>query len=117
ALHAILRYILWVERLSDDFGGLASVPEAQAVLERHLDPAADRAPAIRSVYGQWFPQFVRIDKTWARAAAARVFPAAADEAALFAAAWNAYVVFNRPFTDVFAILGEAYAHAIERLGS
>jgi hypothetical protein len=83
---------MWVERLEGDaFQGLAHVPEAQAVLERHLDPDADPSPAVRAVYGMWLAQLVRMDEDWVAEHAHDIFPADIDQAHLFAAAWNAYV--------------------------
>ena len=120
AMHAVLRYAFWVERAlstNGSFDGARSIPEVTALLDRHLDVAVDRSLAVRSVYGQWFPQLVRIDEEWARMLAGRVFPVAPEAAARFAAAWDAYIVFNRPYTDVFPILHQAYRTAIERLDS
>ena len=113
------RYALWTERAltqSGRFAGMASLPEVEGLLERHLDLAVDGSLAIRSVYGQWFPQFVRIDKEFAQRLTPRVFPKAPELGAHFDAAWNAYIVFNRAFTDVFEVLRNAYALAVERLG-
>ncbi len=115
ALHAVVRYAFWVERGVEQFEGISSIREVDALLDRHLDLEVDPSLAVRSVYGQWFAQFVRIDEAWAAALAPRVFPADPEHAAHFAAAWNAYVVFNSPYTDVFSILHEAYALAVDRL--
>ncbi|HEX4114904.1 MAG TPA: hypothetical protein VHY18_03420 [Solirubrobacteraceae bacterium] len=117
AMHAVVRYVLWVERALGDgarAAGLGFAPEAKAVLERHLDVVVDPSLAIRAVYGQWFPQFVRLDADWARQLAPLVFPTTPDLSAQFDAAWNAYVMFNSPYTDVFAVLREAYAQAVEK---
>jgi hypothetical protein len=119
AMHAVVRYALWTERAlieSGRFAGMASLPEVEDLLERHVDVAVDPSLGVRSVYGQWFPQFVRIDKEWAAQLAPRVFPTAAELGAHFHAAWDTYIAFNRPFTDVFEVLREPYAVAVERLG-
>jgi hypothetical protein len=119
SLHAVIRYMFWVERAlanSGEFNGMDSIPEARNLLEHHLDPTVDGSLAIRAVYGQWFPQLVRIDSEWARSIAPAVFPDAPELDPYFHAAWNAYVVFNRPFTDVFQVLAERYRLAVERLG-
>lgn len=118
ALHAVVRYAFWRERVlraQGEFGGLASLPEVAALLERHLDPAIDRSLAIRAVYGSWFAQFVRMDPDWAGAIAPRVFPANPTLGSHFDAAWNAYINYTPAWTDVFAIIREAYAQAIDRL--
>jgi len=118
AIHAVVRYALWVEGAhagSGRFAAMTSVPEVKRLLERHLDPTADPSLAIRSVYGQWFPQFVRLDKDWARRIAPRIFPHEPELGAYFDAAWSAYIVFNRASTDVFEVLRDAYALAVKRL--
>lgn len=120
AMHAVVRYALWVERALERegrFEGSEAIPEVVALLDRHVDVGIDPSTAVRSVYGQWFPQFVRIDDAWARRLAPRIFPPDSQQATLFAAAWNAYVVFNRPYTDVFPVLRDAYATAVKRLES
>ena len=117
AMHGVVRYALWVERAlgeGAETAGISFAPEARELLERHLDPAVDPSLAIHAVYGQWFPQFVRLDEGWARELASLVFPTAADRGAEFDAAWNAYVVFNRPYTTAFEVLSDAYAHAVTR---
>jgi hypothetical protein len=117
AMHGVVRYALWVERALGDGAettGIAFAPEARELLERHLNPAVDPSLAIRAVYGQWFPQFVRLDESWARELAPLAFPTAAHRGAEFDAAWNTYVVFNRPYTTVFDVLRDAYAHAVAR---
>jgi hypothetical protein len=62
------------------------------------------------------PQFVRLDKSWACQLAPLVFPMAPELAAHFDAAWNTYIVFNRPFTDVFGVLLDAYGRAVQKAG-
>jgi hypothetical protein len=119
AIHAVVRYVLWVERTLEDDGqpaGIDFAPEAKILLEGHLDLTVEPSLAIRAVYGQWFAQFVRLDKDWARELAPLVFPTTPARSAHFDAAWNTYVVFNRPYTGVFDVLGDAYAYAVQRVG-
>jgi hypothetical protein len=118
AIHAVIRYVLWVERALDETAettGIEFAPEAKDLLERHLDPAVDPSLAIRSIYGQWFPQFVRLDKDWSRQLVPLVFPTTLELSAHFDAAWNTYVRFNRPYTDVFKVLRDAYARAVQKI--
>ncbi len=125
AMHAVIRYALWVrrhlekapnaaERLAKGFD---EMPEARKVLEAHLDPAREPSLAIRAVYGWLFPWLVLLDSKWARAHAARIFPAEKGEAAFFDAAWNTYVTFCRPYDNVWEILRPQYQHAVERIGA
>lgn len=114
-LHAVVRYALWVERLIGDekFEGERSIPEVATLLDARL--AVDRSRAVRSVYGQWFPQFVRMDEQWARRLVPRVFPLANDQGLFFDAAWDGYVKFNSPYDEVFALLEQAYGRAVDRM--
>lgn len=120
-LHGVIRYALWWrrhleslpdagERLKRGFGEL---PEVQTLLERHLDPTVDPSLAVRAVYGQWFPWIVLLDADWAVEHLRQIFPAEAEQPALFWAAWGTYVVFCRPFTNVLPILRTVYAEAIK----
>ena len=62
-----------------------------------------------------FAQFVRIDGKWARRLAPLVFPDDPAQADLFSAAWNAYVLYNRPYSDVLRMLSTVYVEAVARL--
>jgi tetratricopeptide (TPR) repeat protein len=116
AMHSLIRYVLWVERIQgDSFTGLASVPEAKAVLERRLDPDTDQSPAIRAVYGMWLAQLVRVDETWFEEHVETILPPDVDQRRLFAAAWDAYILFTRPWLRVFELTERAHALAVERL--
>lgn len=117
ALHAAIIYAFWVERaLSADvsFEGVGSMPEFAEAIDRRLDPAVEPSLAIRAVLGEWFVQFVRMDESWARALAPRIFPSDPVSVDYFSAAWNAYVVFNQAWSSVFEILREGYDLAVER---
>jgi len=86
------------------------------VLDAHLDVAQEPSPAIRAVYGQWFPWLVLLDSKWARDNATRIFPIGQGKEALLDAAWNTYVTFCKPYDNVLDILREQYRYAVERIG-
>lgn len=113
ALHAIVRYVLWVERKTDNFLDLSSAPEARGVLEQQIEAPSRVSQAV---FGMWLAQLVRIDPTWVEAHVHRIFPNEQAAHALFDAAWSAYVVFTRPWLGVFDVIGNAYATATERVG-
>jgi len=120
AMHAVVRYAFWVERTlgrGAGFNGEVSIPEVAAVLDERLNVDVEPSLAVRAVFGQWFAQLVRMDIGWATKLAPRVFPTEPEQAAFFNAAWDAYIVSNAPYTDVFAIVRDAYALAVERLDS
>jgi len=124
AMHAVLQYALWVRRYLEKqtdaserlVQGFEEMPEVRAVLEAHLNPANDPSLAIRAVYGQWFPWLTLLDERWARDHITRIFPLNEEERAYFEAAWNAYIVLNRPYDNAFDLLREQYGHAVRRIG-
>lgn len=122
AMHAVMQYALWVRRNFDEGEkakgdlGFSEMPEVKRVLEAHLDPAADPSPAIRSVFGQWYPWLVLLDKKWATDSAPTIFPTDTEMDRRRTAAWMTYLSFCKPFTNVLAAIRGQYAAAIKRLG-
>jgi hypothetical protein len=125
ALHAVLRYALWIRRhLQGTPGaeerlarGFDEMPEVRKVLDAHLDPDKDTSLAVRAVYGWWFPQLTVLDEPWSVSNVTRVFPLEESLSELFRAAWGTYVLSQRPYDRVFEILVEVYAQAIEQLAA
>ena len=123
AMHAAIKYALWVRRhqrkVDEESGDLPinfdDIPEVRTVLEHHLDPAVDSSLAIRSVYGQWFPWLVLLDKVWATQHADSIFPEHVESQPLTFVAWDTYLRFCSGYDDVFEILRPRYLHAIERI--
>ena len=76
AFHGVVRYALWLQRHSEDPDkfSFSDAPEVKAVLDAHLDVNRDPSLAIRSVYGQWFPWLVLLDRDWAVGNAAQNLP-------------------------------------------
>lgn len=123
AMHTVMRYSLWVRRSFETGGeqsraqaGFREMPEVQAVLEEHLQIEHDPARAVRAVYGQWFPWLVLLDRDWTADNATRIFPVGEDRAALWDAAWDAYVGFGGPYDHAFALLRDEYLRAIRDIG-
>lgn len=133
ALHAVVYYAWWVHRqlhshphegsgVDTDLDelvepGFAAMPEAQAVLVRHLDPDHDPSLAVRSVYGQRFPVLAVLDKNWATRHVPEIFPAPLDQRALWDAAWETFVLLCGATTATYLLLHEEYTRAIERIGT
>lgn len=125
AMHAAVRYALWVRRhLGNEPDGkerlergLEEIPETREVLEVHLDLQQDPSLAIRSIYGQWFPWLVLLDRKWAVANVPRIFPHDESLRDLLNAAWETYIIFCEPYGNVFDVLHDEYKHAIGRLGT
>lgn len=125
AMHAVVRYGLWVHRSVENQHGPGHVkaagfdlmPEVREVLEKHLAVTEDPSLAIRGVYGRWFPWLILLDRKWAQDHVRDVFPSAEDLAVLRSAAWNTYIVWCRPYDSSFEVLYDEYAFAIEHLPS
>jgi hypothetical protein len=124
ALHAVIHYALWVRRYLEQQPdgkdrlqkGFEEMPEVREVLETHLDPLREQSLAIRAVYGQRFPWLVLLDPEWAKANAERIFPMDLKDEAFFEAAWDTYVMFCKPYDNVWEILRPFYRLAVERIG-
>jgi hypothetical protein len=124
AMHAVIRYALWIyrhleklpnskERLARGFN---EMPEVREVLDEHLDTSKDPSLAIRAVYGQWLPWLVLLDPVWTKEHIARIFPGSESERSYRDAAWETYIIFCAPYDNVFEIMGDQYAAALDRLG-
>jgi hypothetical protein len=117
ALHGVIRYALWVQRTRNDAGNFtfADIPEVKDLLERHLDTTIDPSLAIRSVYGQWFPWLVLLDRQWAANQAGRIFAGLDEGRQYWRAAWNTYLAFNPPYNNVVTVLRDQYIAAVEEI--
>lgn len=120
AMHAVVQYALAVHRSQPEIDKAKSstfdfslMPEVRQCLERHLDPAIDPSPAIRSVYGQWIPWLVLMDPAWVKAHMESIFPA--SNPPLRNAAWDTYLTFCHPYDQVFQVLRAQYEAAVERM--
>jgi hypothetical protein len=123
AMHAVIRYALWVRRGAEAAGpgaenvgfDMDSIPEVREQLERHLDPNVDPSPAVRAVFGQWFPWLVLLDRAWAERHVGTIFP---DESpTLRDAAWGTYLAFCPVYNEPFELLRGQYSASVERLGT
>ena len=115
AFHGLIRYALWMRKHNPEGSEkfvLDALPELKSVLELHLQVAHDPSLAVRSVYGRWFPAIVQLDGDWASMNVDAVFPEDEDSRPYRDAAWNAYVLLNRPYVDVLRILEREYRWAM-----
>jgi hypothetical protein len=123
ALHAVVRYALWIRRSIEGTPdqaallakGFDEMPEVRQRLDRHLDESKEMSIAVRAVYGQWFPWLLLLDAHWAAAAAPAIFPAAEDSRRFWDAAWGTYITFCRPYDNVFDVIEPQYAQAVTRI--
>jgi hypothetical protein len=89
-------------------------PEVGRLLLRHLDPAVDSSAAVRAAVGQFYSNLFVLDSRWAAAHATVLFPE--EDSPLREAAWGAYVIYTRPYDNVFASLLSVYERSAELVG-
>ena len=123
AISAALGYALWVKRnlLEAEEHKIRTsrwidlMPEVRDVLERHLDPEIDPSGAIRSNYGQNFPQLIWLDSDWASSKVNAIFGSPDSRTSLERDAWNAFIGYCHPGTLILSILVSVYETSIEEL--
>ncbi|MDQ3671472.1 MAG: hypothetical protein M3364_03405 [Actinomycetota bacterium] len=86
--------------------------ELSAALTRRLAPGVEPSAAVRSVFGQFFPQLVACDEAFAAEQVAAIFPADDQH---FRAAWHTYLRTNRAWISAYRLLGDQYRRGIEEL--
>lgn len=123
AMHAVVRYALWVYRTTATNADDTSPPpvrqlpqEVRDVLDVHLDITCDPSAAVHSTYGQWLPSLTFLDSSWVRERLSEIFPDDPQYAYLRDAAWDTYVIFGEPYNDLFKTIRNEYRKAVDRLG-
>jgi len=108
AMHALMYALDWLNRTKAEQQIFDRVFEE---LDWHLIEKNDDSPAIRAVYGWRFEFLYAINEEWAKANIDQVF----TEDKLGAAAFNAYVGFNRVHPYALTVLGDVFARQIKSL--
>jgi hypothetical protein len=124
AMHAAIRYGLWVRRHTKDQQDtdaapqtFSEMPELRTVLDERLHPDREPSQTIRAVFGWWLPWIALLDRGWVAVNLARMFPSDPEQRHLLNASWDTYVTMCQPFNDVLPLLQGEYLRAIERIGS
>lgn len=116
AMELAVQYGLWVRRhLGEDLFTLDAAPELRALLEAHLDPSIDPSVAVRSTYGRWLPWIHLLDPGWTVAHLGQIFPAEGGREDLHEAAWDAYILYCSPYSEMLPLLRNEYSHAVSQL--
>jgi hypothetical protein len=119
AMHAVVDYSLWVrrdlEKASGKAVGFESMPEVRRVLEAHLDPSVENTLAIRTIYGQYLPWLFLLDKDWTLSRLSAIFPSNESLRDFRDVAWETYLAYCHPYTNVVEALREEYARALDHL--
>lgn len=121
ALHALVRYALHRARTvthpTDDgiagSGAPKLEPDVRAALEDRL--GNDPSPAVRAVFGMFFPQLCDLDRDWAVAKRDCVFER--SNPALWRAAWRGFVSFSQAYQRLYPLLREHYGFAVADLAT
>lgn len=106
AMHAAIEYALWCSRNSKK-PYLAK--EVRAVFEDKLEPKKEPTRAIRSVYGQYLPNIVYLDREWFLKNKDRIFGGTPE---LGRTAWDTFIFFNAVYKDVYPLIKDKYLDAI-----
>jgi hypothetical protein len=122
AMHSVVKYGLWVRASSLGPNGPVPIHETASevleLLDERLDPLQESSPAVRAVYGQWFPWLVLLDRAWAASAVNKVFGSDSNaHIELGRAAWAAYLTFCNVYSEVVPLLLSSYGKALEWLGT
>jgi hypothetical protein len=128
ALRGLVAYAAWHTRHypteppeeTDSPKGATASPETSlsdvlGILDRHLDPASDSSPAVRSVYGQHFPVLLHVAPQWARSRTARIFGSGLPLNEQQKAAAETFLAFNRPSSPLLDALRPQYATWVQAL--
>jgi hypothetical protein len=123
ALYAVLEYARWVRKCAQTEAKgeppttLDAMPEVRDVLDRHLDIEREPTLTIRSVYGHQLGTLAGLDWEWFRANVQRILPEGQNDSAYFYAAWDSFIVFNRPHEALLGELKRAYQKAVAELAN
>lgn len=118
AMHVLIRYALWCSlclNLPKDEDRM--VPEVKKWLERMLNPEFEPTRTVRSIYGLYLPNLFYLNRVWTQEHMSSIFPKDAEHRTLWRVAWEAYVVYCRPYNDIYEVIREQYGIAINKLAS
>ncbi|MCF7825622.1 MAG: hypothetical protein K9N29_03140 [Candidatus Marinimicrobia bacterium] len=123
AMHTCMYYTMWVRNaLSAQKGvdqseiNFSDIEEVGELLSHRLDTKIEPTLTIRSVYGRWLPYLITWDQDWSVKNLPLMLPKDAENQKYRDIAWATYVVYNRPYNNVYPILAEEYNFALTRLG-
>jgi hypothetical protein len=111
AVRAAISYGLRLRRRSPD----ADLTQVRALLDWHLDRHLDPSCAVRSIYGELFPNLVWMVTDWATSHVEQIFPMDPGQMMLLDAAWGAYLFGGRPTEEAWPLLVGIYTVMVERM--
>jgi hypothetical protein len=118
AIRCIVMYIEWCrDNVGKESFSFKSVPEAEAGLDRHLDPEVEHDLDVRLIYGELLPFLAHVDEKWVTSSLSQIFPERLDHRPLRDVAWVAYLAANPAYDKSFEILSDLYSSAITEIGT
>ncbi len=111
AIRTAISYGLRLRRRSRD----SDLTQVGALLDRHLDQHVDPSCAVRSIYGELFPNLVWMDAAWATDHIEPTFPMDTGQQHLLDAAWGAYLVGGQLTEEAWPLLAATYIVMVERM--
>lgn len=123
ALNALINYACYAARREEGehqkgFGPKRLGPMIEQTLIRKLDWRADPSISVHSIFGKCLNQLCWLDLEWVKTHLDDIFPEGEDDIStvFFAIAWHSFVTSGqRVYAEVFDLLREKYARAIECL--
>ncbi len=92
------------------------IPEVNVVLDTHLNLGIEPSLTVRSVYGRYFPYLVLLDSSWAKQNTEMIFPKNEKLSEYYDSAWETYITFNGPYSNIFKWLYNHYFEAVKVIG-
>lgn len=116
AAHLLVEFAAWMSRELRSGGtariDLARVAEFATLIQQVLKGAR---PEAHAALGMDFTRLAAIDMIWATANVDVLFPR--TDAFLRSVAWEAYLLFSRPYDNVLPILHDLYVDALATIGT
>jgi hypothetical protein len=110
AIASLILYPRWLKK-NNKIKDLNSIPEVKGKLEYYLNKQTSMI--IHAVYGFYLHSLLYTDEHWTKDMIPKIFPK--DSVEHFWGAWCAYVKANRPHYEVYNLLKDIYAYAIENM--
>jgi hypothetical protein len=110
ALRLVIEFALWQKSA---LGSNSLDAKVAIVLNEHLDLGREPSLGVRSTYGALLPQLYFLDKEWLIDHLHVIFPKKDELRLYFIAAFEAYILYSRFYTDLFPVIREPYERAVE----
>lgn len=125
AASALLQYALRYARMhkarhdarkDSDGYAVRLEPRVRQAFTEMLDKREEPSPAIHSLFGEFFANFLWLDRHWTVDNLENIFPPGARKQRYWEAAWEGYMLYSRPFyREVYELLRPQYCRAISAL--